>query len=95
MTTAILNGQLKLQCGQWVRCGQDTQKSIYMGTNGRSIDAVHGGTNKEVLARFKSRMVCRRVQEKIKSLQSEIKTQEKELEQTKNELKQFLQGRYK
>ena len=37
--TAILNGQLKLQVGQWISCGGKPY-SRYIGCNGRTIDAV-------------------------------------------------------
>lgn len=52
---AILRGEIVLQRGQWVTCGGGV-KSRYMGTNGRSIDVVHGGTTKEVTQKFISRL---------------------------------------
>lgn len=57
--TAILNGQLKLQTGQWISCGGKPY-SRFIGTNGRTIDAVHGANGKEVTARFMSRMQVRK-----------------------------------
>lgn len=54
MAEAVLSGQLKLQRGQYVLCG-DGIKSRFIGSNGRSIDVCHGHNNKEVLRKFKMR----------------------------------------
>ena len=80
LTTAVLNGQLKLQCGQWIKCGQDTQKSIYIGTNGRSIDAVHGGSDKEVIAKYKMRIEIQKRALKMKAKRDKILELERELQ---------------
>jgi hypothetical protein len=55
---AIQSGQLKLQCGQWVRCGNDKQLSRYISYDKNSgvFNVVHGGSNKEVNHRFFSRV---------------------------------------
>ena len=55
ITDKILSGEVVLQCGQWITCGGEP-KSRYVGTNGRSIDAVHGGDYIEVNKRFKARV---------------------------------------
>jgi len=42
MITALQNGQLKLQPGQWVTCGRTDHKSRYAGiTPGGTIYAAH------------------------------------------------------
>lgn len=56
---AVLNGQLKLQRGQWISCGGKPY-SRFVGTNGRSIDAVHGGSGKQVTRRFLARVQVRK-----------------------------------
>lgn len=50
---AILNDQLKMQMGQWVRCGRQGAKSIYVSNTKFSIHCVHGANEKQVLKRFK------------------------------------------
>ena len=58
---AIQKGQLSLQCGQWVKCGNDKQLSrfiSYSKTSG-TFDVAHGGSNKEVNHRFLSRVKMR------------------------------------
>ena len=90
LTTAVLNGQLKLQCGQWIKCGQDTQKSIYIGTNGRSIDAVHGGSDKEVLAKYKHRIEIQKKVLEMKSKRAQIRALEIELQELKQDFKNCL-----
>lgn len=37
---AIFSGQIRLQCGQWIRCG-DSPPSRFVKFNGRSIWAAH------------------------------------------------------
>lgn len=38
----VLSGKLKLQRGQWLRCGNSTKPCRFIGVNiGRSIDVVH------------------------------------------------------
>jgi hypothetical protein len=50
----VLSGQLKLQCGQWVRCGSD-RLSRFVKSTGRSIWVAHPQrTPKETLERFKT-----------------------------------------
>lgn len=51
----ILRGELVLQRGQWVTCGGGV-KSRFMGTNGRSIDVVHGSDTREVMQKFTRRV---------------------------------------
>ena len=56
--TALINGQLKLQCGQWVKCGTDGEKSrfISVDTKSKVINAVHAnGGNKQFRVRFLQR----------------------------------------
>lgn len=50
---ALKNGQLKLQSGQWVQCGEG-QKSRFIRYNKKSdtIVCAHGGSNKQVTARY-------------------------------------------
>jgi len=38
---AILSGQIKLQVGQWLRCGTTGKRSRYVASNERSINIVH------------------------------------------------------
>lgn len=57
--TALLNGQLKLQRGQWISCGGKPY-SRFVGCNGRTIDAVHGANGKEVTDRFMARVQVRK-----------------------------------
>tara|TARA_R100001463_G_scaffold103844_1_gene158341 strand:+ start:327 stop:569 length:243 start_codon:yes stop_codon:yes gene_type:complete len=39
---AIENGQIKLQCGQWLRCGTKGKRCRYVGlTSGKSIWVTH------------------------------------------------------
>ena len=47
----VRTGSLKLQCGQWVTCGEGV-KSRFVSTNGKSILVAHGGSTKEVCSRF-------------------------------------------
>jgi hypothetical protein len=52
MSDAILSGQLKLQCGQWVQCGQG-KRSRFVRTNGKTIHVAHWqGTGKATQHRF-------------------------------------------
>ena len=42
MTTALVNGQLRLQTGQWVQCGRDSKPSRFVGvTASGTIWAAH------------------------------------------------------
>ena len=51
--TALRNGQLKLQRGQWVQCGEGTKsRFLEVTTGGGTIRCVHGGSHKEVNMRF-------------------------------------------
>jgi hypothetical protein len=59
---ALRNGQLKLQRGQWVQCGTFSDgtgcKSRFLEVTqgGGTIRCVHGGSTKEVNAKFKTIM---------------------------------------
>lgn len=57
--SALLNGQLKLQRGQYVSCGGKPY-SRWIGTNGVTLEVVHGGTNKEVQSRLITRAKIKR-----------------------------------
>ena len=37
----ILSGELVIQCGTWVLCGNDPHPSRYVGTNGRTLHVAH------------------------------------------------------
>lgn len=54
-------GKIKLQRGQWITCG-GLPRSRYMGVNLQTgtIDAVHGGTGKEVTDKFLRRCQIKR-----------------------------------
>ena len=43
MQTALRQGQLKLQPGQWIRCGQESPSRFVRVTKAGSIWAVHPG----------------------------------------------------
>lgn len=58
--TAICNGQLKLQVGQWVRCSSDKQLSRFVSVHNGILNVAHGCSNKEVNARFNQRINVRR-----------------------------------
>jgi len=53
----VLSGKLKLQRGQWLRCGNSMKPCRFVGVNiGRSIDVVHWqGSPKATNALFISR----------------------------------------
>lgn len=49
----VLSGELKLQCGQWVKCGS-RKLSRFVKTTGVSLWVAHWqGTPADTLARFK------------------------------------------
>ena len=49
---AVLSGQLKLQCGQWVQCGEG-HKSRFVCINGCTLWVAHWqGTSKATKHRF-------------------------------------------
>lgn len=51
---AVLNGTLRLQCGQWVRCGSQ-RPSRFVRTTGTSIWAAHWqGSGTATRARFRA-----------------------------------------
>lgn len=51
---AVLNGTLRLQCGQWVRCGSE-RPSRFVRTTGTSIWAAHWqGSPAATRARFRA-----------------------------------------
>lgn len=56
--SAILAGDLVLQRGQYVQCGEGGPLSRYIGHNSKtgSFNVVHGGTGKQVQDRFLSRV---------------------------------------
>ena len=57
---AIQNGQIKLQVGQWVQCGQG-EKSRYLGHTKHTFDCVHWqGTSKRTNALFQARIRIRK-----------------------------------
>lgn len=61
--TAIRNGQLKLQVGQWCKCGADEkQLSRFISVNRKSgtVNVAHGSNNKEVIKKFNARINLRR-----------------------------------
>jgi hypothetical protein len=58
--SAIINGQLKLQVGQFIQCG-DGIKSRFISVNNGVINAAHGGTNKEVNFKLNQRASIRRL----------------------------------
>ena len=49
----LRDGRLRLQCGQWVKCGNDPIKSRYIGIFGLSVWVAHGVDHKAVVKRFK------------------------------------------
>jgi hypothetical protein len=52
--SAILNGQIKLQCGQWVKCGEG-KPSRFVKSTGRSLWVAHPqGTPAKTRERFLS-----------------------------------------
>jgi hypothetical protein len=60
---ALLNGQLKLQCGQWVKCGAGhSSRFVKLTYRGGSIYAVHPngpiGKGKVSTARFQEAVKC-------------------------------------
>ena len=61
VTDQIRSGELVLQRGQWITCG-GLPRSRYMGVNLQTgtIDAVHGGTGKEVTDKFLRRCQIKR-----------------------------------
>lgn len=50
----IRSGHLRLQPGQWVKCGPEGVKSRYVGVFGLSVRVAHGCTTKQVTERFRS-----------------------------------------
>lgn len=58
--SAIKSGQLKLQVGQWVTCGTDTQKSRFISCDNGVYNVCHGSNNKEVIKRFNARIEARK-----------------------------------
>jgi hypothetical protein len=57
---AITSGQIKLQVGQYVQCGAGI-KSRFVSINNGIINAVHGGSNREVNYKLKQRASIRRL----------------------------------
>jgi hypothetical protein len=54
--SAVRNGQLKLQVGQWVKCGSDKKsRFVCITPSGKSIWASHWqGNSKATLSHFKA-----------------------------------------
>lgn len=61
ITDQIRSGKIKLQRGQWITCG-GLPRSRFVGVNLQTgtIDAVHGGTGKEVTDKFLRRCQIKR-----------------------------------
>lgn len=60
INAALRNGQLKLQCGQWIQCGEGP-RSRFVGVTegGYSIYAAHwDGSSRARADRFKSLREC-------------------------------------
>lgn len=54
----IMSGKLKIQTGQWLRCGTTGKRCRYVGHTERSINAVHWqGSGKATNDLFKRRVV--------------------------------------
>ena len=54
ITTAILAGQLKLQRGQWVKCGKDGDPARFVQVkSGRSIWVAHSEGDRKTTDSFK------------------------------------------
>ena len=53
--SALKTGQLKLQSGQYIKCGNGI-KSRFISINNGVINAVHGGSNIEVNKKFIQRI---------------------------------------
>lgn len=60
---AIKHGQIKLQVGQWVYCGDHKIKSRFVGVKNGVFDIVHGGSHKQVIVKFKDRANFKRISE--------------------------------
>ena len=58
--SAVKTGQLKLQVGQYIMCGQGI-KSRFISIENGVINACHGGSNKEVTYKFKQRVALRKL----------------------------------
>jgi hypothetical protein len=65
--TALVSGQLKLQSGQWIKCGDDSQKSRFLEVKNGVINACHGGSNKQVIDKYIQRSNYARLS-KIKNI---------------------------
>jgi len=54
---AIRSGQIKLQVGQWLRCGTSGKRCRYISHTKHSLNVVHWqGTSKETNQLFKDRL---------------------------------------
>lgn len=49
----LRSGQLRLQSGQWVRCGNDGAKSRFVRAHKHHITVIHGSTTAEANAKYK------------------------------------------
>ncbi len=57
----IRTGELVLQCGQWVHCGNDGQLSRFVSATKYCINVCHGDNNKQVIKRFFERVSFKRL----------------------------------
>lgn len=58
INSALLNGQLKLQKGQWIKCGQSAPSRFVQVTAGGTIHAVHPNGSKVTNERFQQACKC-------------------------------------
>ena len=80
---AIQSGQIKLQVGQWVKCG-DGEKSRYLGHTKHTFDCVHWqGSAKRTNELFKARIQIKRDAEEFTRLIDNISKAEQELREFK------------
>lgn len=55
----LRSGEIKLQTGQWVQCGQGP-KSRFVSADEFSINVAHGNTTKEATKKFIERVAYRK-----------------------------------
>jgi hypothetical protein len=78
---AIQSGQIKLQVGQWVQCGQG-EKSRYLGHTKHTFDCVHWqGSGKRTKALFTARIQIKRDCAERSRLINKVIDAEKELKE--------------
>lgn len=88
MTSALLNGQLKLQSGQWIRCGTGPLSRFNCVSNRGYIDAYHGSTSGEAGARYLHA-------KKIQKLTSKMNQANRAFESAKRALREAQQELWK